>query len=96
MDTVSIVALSSLISIIVAILTTIRENRKDTHDSTEFIVGLREELKYIAKGTEEIKLNMRDINLNMTKMNERIIQSESRLDRLEKEVDIIKNMKEGK
>lgn len=77
MDTISIAALSAIVSIIVAIATTIRENKKESIIGAETTASVKQELIYISKGVEDIKYNLRETNKNYTEMNERLVRVET-------------------
>ena len=67
-----------------------KDIRTDTKEEVEGITIVAQEIKYVSRGVDEIKYDLRDINKNMSDINERLIRVEEstksahkRLDNLE-------------
>jgi peptidoglycan hydrolase CwlO-like protein len=90
METISIALICSLIGCVGTLLTISRNKSKDTKEETEGITKITQEIKYVSKGVDDIKYDMRDINRNISEVNEKVIRLEEscksahkRLDNLE-------------
>lgn len=90
METISVALICSLIGCVGTLLTISRNKSKDTKEETEGITKITQEIKYVSKGVDDIKYDMRDINRNISEVNEKVIRLEEscksahkRLDNLE-------------
>ena len=90
METISIALACTVLGAIISYLTFQRNKTKDTKEEIQGLTKLQEESKYVVKGVDEIRYNLRDMNKNMSDMNERLIrveesckQAHKRLDKLE-------------
>ena len=90
METISIALACTVLGAIISYLTFQRNKTKDTKEEIQGLTRLQEESKYVVKGVDEIRYNLRDMNKNMSDMNERLIrveesckQAHKRLDNLE-------------
>lgn len=90
METISIALICSIIGCIGTLITISRNKSKDTKEETEGITKITQEIKYVSKGVDDIKYDMRDINRNISEVNEKVIRLEEscksahkRLDNLE-------------
>lgn len=90
METISIALACTVLGAIISYLTFQRNKTKDTKEEIKGLTKLQEESKYVVKGVDEIRYNLRDMNKNMSDMNERLIrveesckQAHKRLDKLE-------------
>lgn len=90
METISIALACTVLGAIISYLTFQRNKTKDTKEEIQGLTKLQEESKYVVKGVDEIRYNLRDMNKNMSDMNERLIrveesckQAHKRLDNLE-------------
>lgn len=91
METISISVLCTIGGFIVALVTLQKRNNKDiradTREEIQGLTKLQEESKYVARGVDEIRYNIRDINKNMSEMNERIIRAEESCKQAHKRID---------
>jgi len=91
---ITVASLSAIICIISTIIGLISQFKKDTkHDATqttEHSTSVREEIKYISKGIEDIKYDTRTLTATMTNMNERLIRAEESIKTIQKDVEILK------
>lgn len=94
METVSIALVCTILGAIISYMTFQRNKTKDiradTKEEVEGITTVAQEIKYVSRGVDEIKYDLRDINKNMSDINERLIRVEEstksahkRLDNLE-------------
>lgn len=94
METVIISLVCTVLGVIISYMTFQRNKTKDiradTKEEVEGITTVAQEIKYVSRGVDEIKYDLRDINKNMSDINERLIRVEEstksahkRLDNLE-------------
>lgn len=94
METVSIALACTVLGAIISYMTfqgnKTKDIRADTKEEVEGITTVAQEIKYVSRGVDEIKYDLRDINKNMSDINERLIRVEEstksahkRLDNLE-------------
>ena len=94
METVSIALACTVLGAIISYMKFQRNKTKDiradTKEEVEGITTVAQEIKYVSRGVDEIKYDLRDINKNMSDINERLIRVEEstksahkRLDNLE-------------
>ena len=91
MESISISVLCTIGGFIVALITLQRKNKKDiradTKEDVEGITTVAQEIKYVSRGVDEIKYDIRDINKNMSDMNERLIRAEESCKQAHKRID---------
>lgn len=87
METISIALISTLIGIAGTIVTMTRNKNKDTKEETEGITKMAQDIKYVSKGVDDIKYDVRDINRNMGEMNEKVIRLEESCKSAHKRID---------
>ena len=79
MENISISVLCTVGGFIVALITLQRKSNKDiradTKEEVEGITTVAREIKYVSRGVDEIKYDIRDINKNMSDINERLIRA---------------------
>ncbi len=90
MDSISIMTISACISIIVAIWTINRDKKNDTRNDAESNVTLREEIKYISRGVEDIKYDTRLLTSNISEINDRLIRVEEKAKSNHEKIEQIK------
>ena len=93
METISIAIICSLIGCIGTLVTISRNKTKDTQEETEGITKLGEEMKYVSKGVDDIKYDVRGINKSLSDMNERLIRVEESCKSAHKRIDGIEGDK---
>lgn len=79
MDTVLVSVISGIVGIIATLMTLHRNSKSDTKDEAENNTLIKEEVKYISRGVEDIKFDTKTIMSNMFSMNERLIRTEEGL-----------------
>lgn len=79
METISITVISALMGILATIYTTQRTAKKDAQQHTSDSVSMREEIKYISKGVDEIKYDTKSLNQAFSAMNERLARAEEQI-----------------
>ena len=87
METISITVISTLVAIIATMYTMQRNVKSDVKQDASNNVSMKEEIKYISKGVDEIKYDTKSLNLAFSAINERMGRNEERLNNLEKKVD---------
>ena len=87
METISIALICSIIGCVGTLLTISRNKSKDTKEETEGITKITQEIKYVSKGVDDIKYDMRDINRNMSEVNEKVIRLEESCKSAHKRID---------
>lgn len=94
MEVITTATLSAIIGIL-ATLITLYSNarnsvRKDVKENTEQNVSVRQEIKYISKGIEDIKFDTRSLTSSMTNINERLIRAEESIKSAHTKIDEIR------
>lgn len=89
MDKISIAAISAIISIIATIWALNRDSRRDTRQEVETNVTVKEEIKYISRGVEDIKYDTRSLTSTISGMNDRLIRVEESAKNAHKRIDDI-------
>lgn len=87
METISIALACTVLGAIISYLTFQRNKTKDTKEEIQGLTKLQEESKYVVKGVDEIRYNLRDMNKNMSDMNERLIRVEESCKQAHKRID---------
>ena len=91
MENLSISVLCSIGGFILALITLqLKSNkaiRADTKEEVEGITTVEREIKYVSRGVDEIKYDIREINKNMSDMNERLIRAEESCKQAHKRID---------
>lgn len=90
METISITLASTLIAVLATIYTMQRNSKQDVQQSVTDNVSVREEIKYISKGVEDIKYDTKSLTNSVFNVNERLIRVEEKTknvsDRLDKHI----------
>lgn len=82
---------SACISIFVTIWALNRDNKKDTKEDTETTVTVREEIKYISRGVEDIKYDTRSLTTTINGLNDRLIRVEESVKNAHDKIDKMKS-----
>ena len=96
LDDISISLLCTILGGALAYLTFTKNQKKDIEENTKekvmIIAQAQQELKYVAKGINEIKTDIKEVNLSIRETNERVVrleevsrQHEDRIRKLEEE-----------
>ena len=85
-------AAAAVVSIVSLIVTLRRNGRKDVQEETQGVSDIRNDLKYISRGVDDIRVEQRAQRDEMGRINERVTrceesgkQAHKRLDSLERE-----------
>lgn len=87
MEALDVVTIGAWVTILVSIYNIQNSRKKDTKQDAIDNVTLREELKYISKGVEEIKYDTRSFNAIISKINERVGRTEEAVRHLNSRLD---------
>lgn len=91
METVIISLVCTVLGVIISYMTFQRNKTKDiradTKEEVEGITTVAQEIKYVSRGVDEIKYDLRDINKNMSDINERLIRVEESTKSAHKRLD---------
>lgn len=87
METISIALICTIIGSIGTVVTMSRNKQKDTKEEAEGITKITQEIKYVSKGVDDIKYDIRDINRNMSEVNEKVIRLEESCKSAHKRID---------
>lgn len=87
MDTVSVSLVSAVVAILATLYTVQRNSKKDTQQSTSDNVAVKEEIKYISKGIEDIKYDTKSLTSSISLMNERLIRAEVDIKNINEKID---------
>lgn len=91
MESISIAVLSAIIGVVATLTTIYREAKKDTKEDTNHNASVREEIKYISRGIEDIKYDTKSLRASMTNMNERLIRAEESIKSAHEKINQINN-----
>lgn len=95
MDSINIALFSALLGIVATVLTMYRNAKKETQEDTQHSTSVREELKYISRGIEDIKYDTKSLAASITNMNERLIRAEESIKSAHEKIDKIEHIKNG-
>lgn len=87
MDSVTIAWISGVVGVVVAIINIYKDARKDTRAESESNTSVREEIKYISRGVEDIRLDTKTIMSTMLNMNERLVRAEEGIKNAHEKID---------
>lgn len=91
METISIALVCTIGGAIISYLSFERKKhndiRADTREETEGMTKITQEIKYVSKGVDDIKYDLRDINKNMSDMSEKVIRLEESCKSAHKRID---------
>lgn len=94
MEVITIASLSAIIGVVATLITLFTNARngirKDVQEDTEHNVSVKQEIKYISKGIEDIKFDTRSLTASMTNMNERLIRAEESIKSAHTKIDEIR------
>ena len=93
MEGISIALLSSMVGMCATLLTLHNNSKKEARRDTEHTTSVREEIKYISKGIEDIKFDTRSLTASLTNMNERLTRAEESIKTAHSRIDQINKSK---
>ncbi len=93
MEDISIALISSVVGICGTILTINNNSKKEVKKDIEHTTSVREEIKYISKGIEDIKFDTRSLTASLTNMNERLTRAEESIKSAHSRIDQINKFK---
>ena len=89
MESISIALLSGVIGVFATLLTVFNNAKKETKADAEHSTSVREEIKYISRGIEDIKYDTKTLTASITTMNERLIRAEESIKSAHEKIDQI-------
>lgn len=93
MEVITIASLSAIIGVGATLITLYRDSKKsivkEVEQDAEHSVSVREEIKYISRGIEDIKYDTRSLSNTTTTMNERLIRVEESVKSAHNRIDIM-------
>lgn len=95
MENLTIAAMSALVATIATVITLYKNAKKETKIDAENNTSVREEIKYISRGVEDIKFDTKSIMSSMLSMNERLIRAEESIKNAHEKIDGHINNKKG-
>ncbi len=87
MEGISIAVISSVVGICGTLLTINNNAKKEARNGAEHNTSVREEIKYISKGIEDIKFDTRTLTASLTTINERLTRAEESLKSAHEKID---------
>lgn len=87
MEDISITLLSTFLGIIATVYTMQHNMKRHTQETTTDNVAMREEIKYISKGVEDIKYDMKTRNSIVSQMDARLIRAEENISHINEKLD---------
>lgn len=89
MEGITIALISSVIGICGTVFTMHINAKKEVRRDIEHTTSVREEIKYISKGIEDIKFDTRSLAASLTNMNERLTRAEESIKSAHAKIDEI-------
>lgn len=86
-ESISIALLSMVIAMIGTLITIYRGAKKETRSDAANSTSVKEEIKYISRGVEDIKFDTRSIMNTMMTMNERLTRNEESIKSAHEKID---------
>lgn len=93
MEDISLALISTIVGICGTLLTINNASKKEARRGVEHTTSVREEIKYISKGVEDIKFDTRSLTTSMTNMNERLTRAEENIKNAQTRIDQISKSK---
>lgn len=91
MEVITIASLSAIIGVVTTLITLYRDNKKsirqDAEEDTENSVSVKQEIKYISRGIEDIKYDTRSLMTSTANINERLIRAEESIKSAHDKID---------
>lgn len=87
MDNITIAVVSGVVGVVATIIALYKDARKETKVDTEHNTSVKEEIKYISRGVEDIKFDTKSIMATMLNMNERLIRTEESVKSAHEKID---------
>lgn len=87
MNDITIALVSGIVGIVATLITLQRESKKQITSDAAYHTSVREEVKYISKGIDDIRFDTRSMMTNMISMNERLVRTEESVKSAHEKID---------